>query len=78
MPHRDFLPDFVPKMGERPATLVFPGLIVRINNVCVPMSSDPLPYHYPNIYIPVYIPFRGFTELTFSNGTQNATPKTEK
>lgn len=80
MPHRDFLPDFVPKTGERPATLVFPGQMIRINNVSVPMSSDPFPYLYPKIYIPVpsSMSLSGDLELTFSNGAPNATPRTEK
>lgn len=33
MPNRDFLPDVVPKSGNKPLVVMFPGLLLEVKNV---------------------------------------------
>jgi hypothetical protein len=53
MPNRDFLPDVVPKSGNKPLVVMFPGLLLEVKNVlhhfspvvscysCVSLSRSP-------------------------------------
>ena len=48
MPNRDFLPDVVPKSGNKPLVVMFPGLLLEVKNVLHHFS--PVVLHFVSRY----------------------------